>query len=41
MLPIINPVKFHEAILIGCQVTEGTPLLDYNAKSAIFHFKGP
>ena len=30
---INNPVKFHEAtgILTGCQVTEGTPLFDYNA----------
>ena len=34
-------LKFHEAILIGCQVTEGTPLCDYNATSAIFHPKGP
>ena len=38
---VINPVKFHEAILIGCQVTERTPFVDYNAKYAIFHSKGP
>ena len=35
-----NPVKFHEAILIGCQVTGGTPLVDYNAKYAIYKLCG-
>ena len=33
---INNPVEFHEAILIGCQVTEGTPLADYDAKFILF-----
>ena len=31
---------FHEAILIGCQVTEGTPFVDYNAKYAIHKLCG-
>ena len=37
---INNPVKFHEAILIGCQVTEGTPLVDYDAKYDIYKLCG-
>ena len=37
---INNPVKFHEAILIGCQVTEGIPLVDYDAKYAIYKLCG-
>ena len=38
---VLQVVNNREAILIGCQVTEGIPLVDYIAKSAIFHTKGP
>ena len=37
---INDPVKFHEAILIGCQVTEGAPLVDYDAKYVIYKLCG-